>query len=146
MSLTRDEFLAIDDLDIEEVTFPEHIIGWGGKTIFIRSLSRGEQDTYLKRQMGDAHVRMDMKKNSSSELPLAGMFGNDPWLCARGACDEKGKPIFTDKDIVSIQSKNGEAIGWLAKRILEHSGMAEDIAVLNGEKTANQALEDEVKN
>lgn len=145
MALTRDEILAIEDLTIKEITILETIPTWGGRTVFIRQLSRGEQDAYSKRQFGDAHMRTQ-KRGMGGEVSMAGLFGHDAWLCVRGVCDEKGKPIFVDKDIDALNKKSGEAIGWIAKQIVQFSGMGEDERVLSGELTESQALEHDVKN
>jgi len=145
MSLTREELLAIDDLSIKEIIIPETIPAWGGRTVFIRQLSRGEQDAYMKRQFGDARMKAQ-KRDVGGEISLAGMFGHDAWLCVRGVCDENGKPIFTDKDIEALNKKSGEAIGWIAKEIALFSGMGEDERVVSGEMTDSQALEQELKN
>jgi hypothetical protein len=56
MALTREDFLGMDDLTTKEIVIPESIPVWGGKTVFIRQLSRGEQDAYMKRQFADARV------------------------------------------------------------------------------------------
>lgn len=145
MALTREEILAIDDLSVKEIIIPETIPVWGGRTVFIRQLSRGEQDAYMKRQFGDARMKAQ-KRDVGGEISLSGMFGHDAWLCVRGVCDENGKPIFTDKDIEALNRKSGEAIGWIAKEIVLFSGMSEDERVANGEMTNSQALEEEIKN
>jgi hypothetical protein len=145
MALTREEMLGMDDLTFKEVTIPEGIAGWRGRTIYIRQLTRGEQDAYVKRQFADARMRTQ-KRDVGGDIPMAGIFGHDAWLCVRGVCDESGKPIFTDKDIAALNAKSGEAIGWIAKEIVTFSGMGEDVSVASGEKTEAQALEEELKN
>lgn len=145
MALTREEFLAIDDLTTKEITVPEDIPAWGGKTVFIRQLSRGEQDAYMKRQFADARMKAQ-RRETGGEISLAGLFGHDAWLCVKGVCDENGKPIFTEKDIEALNRKSGEAIGWLAKEIVQFSGMGEDERVASGEMTDTEALGQDLKN
>lgn len=145
MSLTRDAFLAKDDLTIKEITIPENIPAWGGETLYIRQLSRGQQDAYLKRQFGETRMKQDMRAKQQ-EITAVSIYGHDAWLCVRGCCDQNGKPLFTDKDIEALNGKSGEAIGWIAAQIVEFSGMGTDEAVAKGEKTPEDALVDEIKN
>ena len=134
MALTRDQILAISDIQVKEIKVP----GWGD-TIFIRQLSRGEQDAYMKRQYG----KMAMKqKGKDQELGSDSIqiFGHDSWLVARGACDESGKRLFSDADEKELNKKLGEPVGYIAKQILEFSDMAKDIEEIE------QAEADAVKN
>jgi hypothetical protein len=144
MSLTREDILALNDIDIKELTIPENIPGWGGKKVHIKQLTRGKQDEYLRRQFGTAKMRNEKKK--SSEIASMSLFGHDAWLCVQGVCDENGSLIFKAGDESGLAAKNGEAIGWIAKQILEFSGMAEDKEILEGKKSEEEALADEVKN
>ena len=134
MALTREEFLALDDMSVKEITIPEKFPVWGGRKVFIRALTRGEQDAYLRRQMGDGRVRTN-RRETSGEVSIANMYGHDAWLCVRGVCDESGKALFKDSDIQKLEGKSGGVIGWLAQEIVLFSGMGEDVKV-----------EDEVKN
>jgi hypothetical protein len=145
MSLTRDEFLAVDDITVKEVTVPDKIPAWGGKTLFIKQLSRGQQDTYYKRRFGGMQMKQDARAKGQ-EITGLNMFGHDAWLCAKSVCDESGKPLFTENDIEKLNSKSGEVIGWIALQIVEFSGMSEDIKVFEGEKTPEDALAEELKN
>lgn len=129
MALSRDQILGTDDLGRKEIEVPE----WGG-TVTIRQLTRGEQDAYLKRQMGDAKMKAG-RKEVSGEFNAAAMYGHDAWLCVRGICDADGKPMFGDKDIEALAKKNGAVVGRIAQEIVKFSDMAEDVP-----------LEDEAKN
>lgn len=143
---SREEFFAVDDsVVVKEVAVPATIPVWADKKFYIRCLSRGEQDAYSKRQMGDAKVRMG-RKDQSGEMTASSMFGHDAYLVSLGACDKNGKRIFESKDIPAIDKKLGELVGWLAKEIVIFSGMVEDVAVASGDKSANQAVEEELKN
>lgn len=131
MTLTRDKILSLVDIVIKEISVPETIPVWGGETVFIKQLTRGQQDEYLNRQFGSARM-----KAKQQEVNLSGMFGHDAWICVRGMCNEDGSAMFTDKDIEQLNKKNGEAIGWIAQEILKFSGMGEDV----------KALEEQAKN
>lgn len=144
-ALTRDDILTMSDITTKELTVPENIPTWGGKSLYIKQLTRGQQDLYLKRQYGDTRMRQDTKARQQ-EISAVNIYGHDAWLCVRGICDEAGKPIFTDKDIEKLNEKNGEAIGWIANEIVQFSGMGADVKVARGEKTEEDVLADEIKN
>lgn len=129
MTLTREQIFNKVDIEVKEIQVPE----WGG-TVFIRQLTRGEQDAYLKRQMGEARVKTQ-RRDSSGEIAAASMFGHDAFLCVCGICDENGSPLFSDKDVDQLKKKNGEVIGRIALEIVRFSGMAGDVP-----------LEEEAKN
>lgn len=145
MSLTRDDILNISDITVKEITVPESIPAWGGKTLTIKQLTRGQQDAYLKRQYGDTKLKQD-RKAKNQEISAVNIYGHDAWLCVRGICDGQGKTIFTDADIEKLNEKSGESIGWIAKEIIQFSGMGEDEKVARGEISEEQALEEELKN
>lgn len=140
MSLTRDQILGKVDLQIKELDVPE----WGG-SVFIRQLTRGEQDTYLKRQYADAHLKQDSRAKQQ-EISAVNIYGHDAYLCACGICDAEGVQQFKPADVKALETKNGEVIGRIALAIVEFSGMRVDAAVARGEKTDEQALADEIKN
>jgi len=59
MALTREQILNKVDIGTKEIKVPE----WGG-SIYIRQLTRGEQDTYLKRQYGSTQLKQDSRARS----------------------------------------------------------------------------------
>lgn len=124
MTLTREAILAKNDIAIKEVDVPE----WGG-SVHIRQLTRGEQDTYLKRQYGDTRLKQNTKKGSdgSQEISAINIYGHDTFIVACAACDETGAPLFKPTDAEELKKKNGLVIGRLATAIIEFSGMAEDV-------------------
>lgn len=144
MTLTRDEILGIVDLDIKEIVVPDHIKGWGGKSFYIKQLTRGQQDNYLRRQYGDTRLRQDQKAKNQ-EISAVNIFGHDSWIVVQGTCDETGKRIFRDEDTKFLDGKSGEAVGWIAEQIIIFSGMKEESDLVKG-KTAEQSLEEELKN
>lgn len=145
MTLTRDEILNLTDIATKEVTLPSTIPAWGGKSVFIKQLTRGQQDAYLKRLYGETRMRQDAKANNQ-EISAVNFYGHDAWVCVRGMCDETGRLIFTDADIQKLNEKSGEAIGWIAQQIVDYSGMGADARVARGEVTPEEVARDEVKN
>ena len=145
--LTKDAVFALSDIDIKEVTIPDDFMStaWRGKKFFIRQLTRGQQDQYLKRQFGDTKMRQDAKAKNQ-EISAVNIYGHDAWLCVQGMCDEKGSPLFTIADIEKLNTKSGAPIGWIASEIIKFSDMAKDEQVARGELSPEKALEDDVKN
>jgi hypothetical protein len=140
MALNRDEILAMVDLTKKEITVPSNILVWGGKTLFIKQLSRGDQDTYLKRQFGTGIV----SATGNTEFQMVGLYGHDSWLCSRGICDSEGKRIFTEDDLPMLEEKSGEFIGWCAQEILKFSEMDKDAKI--AKKAAKAQQKSELKN
>jgi hypothetical protein len=120
MALTRDEILKTNDIQVNEIEVPE----WGG-SVFIKQLTRAQQDSYLKMQMGKTRMKQDTRAKNQ-EIIGAELYGHDAYLCSRGICDENGKAIFKDSDIQSLKKKNGAVIGRIAKEIIAFSDMAGD--------------------
>ncbi|PKO03039.1 MAG: hypothetical protein CVU43_04470, partial [Chloroflexi bacterium HGW-Chloroflexi-5] len=79
MALTREEILAMVDIDIKKLVVPEHLAKWSGKELYIRQLTRGDQDTYLKRMNGENKI-----VNGVREIYPTNYYGHDAWLCSRG--------------------------------------------------------------
>ncbi len=136
MPLTREDFLNTDDATIKAIIIPAHIEKWGGKEIYIRQLTRGQQDAYLKRRFSNMAVNTN---GANQEMKSINIFGHDAWLVSKGACDENGKPLFKEADIEKLNEKNGEFIGWIAVQIVSFSSMGEDA------QTAEKVSE-EIKN
>ena len=144
--LTRDDILNFKDIQTKEITVPDHIPAWGGKTLLIKQLSRGEQDTYLKRQFGSIKTSQDAKAKSQQFTDVS-IYGHDAWLCQRGiVVDESGTRMFTDADIKTLNEHNGEAIGWVAAEIVKFSGMDADAKIAKGETTSEEVVQEDVKN
>ena len=125
MALTREQILNKVDIGTKEIKVPE----WGG-SIYIRQLTRGEQDSYLKRQYGSAQLKQDSRARSQ-EIKGFNIYGHDAFICSLGICDTEGKPIFNQKDIAELDTKSGVVIGRIAKEIIEFSGMAGDVEALD---------------
>jgi hypothetical protein len=144
MSLTREDFLSIDDITIKKIVIPSNVPAWGGKELYIKQLNRGQQDVYLKRQFGD--TRMKQNETKQQEISQINIYGHDAWLCIKSVCDESGKLLFTNADEDSLNKKSGEAIGWIAAQVVEFSGMKTDDKIAKGEITPEEALAEEIKN
>lgn len=134
MSATREELLGLIDISIKEITVPSNIPVWGGKQLFIKQLTRGQQDAYLNRRLSSAQLKQDVKHKQQNISGMS-LYGHDAWLVTKAACDQDGKLLFSDSDVAKLNEKSGEAIGWIAKEIVLFSGMGDDVPV-----------EEEVKN
>lgn len=139
MALTRDQILAMVDIDIKKLVLPDHLAKWAGQELYIRQLSRGDQDMYLKRMNGENEIVNGIRK-----IKPVNYYGHDAWLCSRGVCDEHGQRIFGEEDVAALNEKSGEFVGWLANEILKYSGMVEDVAL--AKKSSKEKLKDEIKN
>ena len=127
--LSREQILNKVDIQIKEIPVPE----WGG-SVFIRQLSRAEQDEYLKRQYGETRLKQDTRAHAQ-EISAVNIYGHDTFLCVAGICDEEGKPLFKADDIAALKKKNGAVVGRIAVEIVKFSAMQSDVDV-----------EEEVKN
>jgi len=136
MGLTRDQILQADDIAIKEIEVEE----WGG-VAYIRQLTRGEQDAYMERRFKPSMSQKGREQQISSTINL---FGHDAWLVAQGICDEDGKRLFETKHVKELEKKSGEVVGRIAKEILEHSGMKEDVEELDNDLGDRE--EEELKN
>jgi hypothetical protein len=123
MALSREQILGAEDLKIKEIEVPV----WND-TVYIKQLTRGQQDEYHKRQFSKLAMKQQGKsQNIESNIII---FGHDAWIFAQGVCDEDGKRMFTDAEVIKLDEKNGEAIGFVASEIVKFSGMESDISEL----------------
>jgi len=129
MPLSRDEILNIDDIQVKLIEVP----AWKNKvkdpSLYIKQLTRGEQDEYLRRMYGSTKMKQD-KRAQNQEISAVNIYGHDAFLCACGICDEAGKKLFTRNDIGKLEEKLGTAIGFIAAEIVKFSDMTEDLEVL----------------
>ncbi len=98
MALTREQILAANDDEREEVTVPE----WGG-SVFVKVLSGAERDAWEGSMQADEDASPDEK--------LERRFGN---LRARSAvlscCDAQGAPLFVLADAEWLGRKSSKAL------------------------------------
>jgi len=121
MSLTREQILNIQDIEIKSIDVP----GWND-SVYIRKLTRGQQDEYAKRRFAKTTIKNLGGQQQEVENDIS-LFGHDAWLVVQGCCDEEGKRLFTNSDVAKLNEKSGEAIGFIALKIVEYSGMKEDV-------------------
>lgn len=126
MALTRDKYFSTNDIAIKEIPIPPEIPIWGGETVFIKQLSRGDQDEYLRRQYGQTRMKQDVKAKQQ-EISAVNIYGHDAWLMMRGCVDAEGRPLFKEADIPEINKKAGAFVGWVASEIVKFSKMEDDI-------------------
>lgn len=129
MPLSREQIFGVSDLQTKEIQVPE----WGG-SVFIRQLTRAEQDEYLKRQYGETRLKQDSKAKQQ-EISAVNIYGHDAFLVACAVCDADGKPLFKREDVDALKKKNGAVVGRIAAEIIKFSYIGGDVP-----------LEEEAKN
>lgn len=120
MSVTKEQILGFSDIKTKEIEVPV----WDVK-MYIRQLTRGQQDEYMKRQLGGLAVKQRGKAQEIEQNIQ--VYGHDAWIFVQGVCDEEGNRLFSDGDIAKINEKNGEAVGFVSSAIIEFSGMGQDV-------------------
>jgi hypothetical protein len=128
MTLTRDQILHLEDIAVKEIQVPE----WHD-SVWIRQLTRAEQDQLLKRQFSDTTMKQN-RKAALQEITDVNIYGHDAYVCVCGICDASGKKLFAADEIYKLEAKNGAAIGRIAKAILEFSEMTEDVSEIESIK------------
>ncbi len=127
MALNKGQIFQLDDIKRKEIEVPV----WDG-TVYIRQLTRGQQDQYHRRRFKSSNIKhIGGTPETESSLEL---FGHDAWLVAQGVCDEDGGRLFSNSDVKDLEKKNGEAIGFIAAEIVKFSGMAKDVEELEEAK------------
>ena len=122
MSLTREQILNISDIEVKQI----HVDEWE-EDIYIRQLTRGQQDAYLKRQFGKGQQTKVSGGGNQEVLTEVNIYGHDAFLCVCGICDSEGNPLFKREDEKALQEKSGNAIGSIAVAIVKFSGMVEEV-------------------
>lgn len=113
--LSRDEILGVDDLPVEDLEVPE----WGG-TVRVRGLTGTERD------------RFEFQIAQARKTPAEAVVRAE--LVARCLIDEKGKRVFTDKEIGRLGAKSGVVLDRVFDKCRELSGM--------GDAAVEEAAED----
>ena len=88
--LSKSDILEAKDIESEVVKVPE----WGGE-VMVYGLTLAEKDVWTDSIIVDGKATME---------------GATARLCALCIRDEKGKFIFTNKDITSLQNKSAKAL------------------------------------
>lgn len=121
--LTREQILATEDIQREEVSVPE----WGG-TVLVRGLTGAERDRY--------EASLISMKGSSASLKLENARAR---LVAIGVIDENGNRVFTTKDVEALGAKSGHALERVADVIQRLSGLSgADLSQLTQNFTIDQ--------
>ena len=102
--LTRDEILAADDLKIETVSVPE----WGG-AVQVRTLMGCQRDRFEASIVKGKVVSMENLRAK---------------LVAESAVNEKGKRLFTTKDVEALGKKSASALDRLFAVAQRLSGLS----------------------
>jgi hypothetical protein len=108
--LTRDEILAALDVEKELVSVPE----WGGD-IYIKGMTGAERDKFeasiISRNGKDATVNMLNIRAKLASLTI---------------CDEGGKRLFTEADVMALSQKSAVALQRVFKVAQRLSGIGDD--------------------
>jgi len=100
----RDEILAIDDSQIEELYIPE----WS-KTVHIRVMRAGERDTF------EAEC-LNTQNKVNFRAKLASLV----------VCDEQGERVFQDADVDALASKSASALDRIFRHAIRLNAMTQD--------------------
>jgi len=116
--LSKSGILECKDIESEVVNVPE----WSGE-VMVYGLTLAEKDVWTDSILDDGKANMQ---------------GATARLCALSIRDEKGKPIFTSKDITSLQAKSAKALDRVFQVAQRLSGIGQEEieeTVKNSEKT-----------
>jgi len=105
--LTKEEILKVSDLQTREINIPE----WGG-SIVMKTMTGEERDTWENR----IPIRSSDKKVDIKEMKVRLLI-----LCIRDPKDMTF--MFTEKDVVSLNSKNSSVIDRLWQVASEMNGI-----------------------
>lgn len=107
MSKLLDKIKKVDDKNLLPVEVPE----WDGVTVYIKSLTVGERDSY------EAEVYNASKSNKMLDNPRSKFL-------LRCLCDEDGDPLATDfKELAALSSKPMEKLFEIAQK---HNKLTDD--------------------
>jgi len=107
-NLTRDDILNADDIKTEKVEVPE----WGGD-VFIRTMSAKEGDDF-------GASLIEGKKTNLSNVRAK--------FCALVIVDDKGKTLFSEKDVRALGKKSSRALERIFTAAQKLNGMTpEDV-------------------
>ena len=110
-ALTKDQILSADDLGLLKVSVPE----WGGD-VYIRVMTVGERDAYEREWVGKRETGIENFRSK---------------FLARCLCDETGKRLFTDEEIVLLATKNARICSTLWSKAMKHNAITnEDVEEL----------------
>lgn len=108
--LSREEILAVPDIQTEEVHVPE----WGG-WIHVRGLTGTERDEFESSLMTG--------NGKKQKVTLTGARAK---LCSLSIVDDTGKRIFSQADIQNLGRKSASALSRVFDRAAALSGLTEE--------------------
>lgn len=108
--LTRDQILAIQDIEIEEVQVPE----WGG-SVYVRGLSGAERDLFEK--------SIVTQRGKATAVDMANIRAK---LAALSVCDAEGKRLFTERDAKALGEKSASALQRIFEVARRLSGIGDE--------------------
>lgn len=100
--LSREELIALDDLPTEDLAIPE----WGGRTVRLRALTKGEQ----------LDIRKAALVNGEPDPELVELLA-----IVAALVEPKLKP----EDIGILRAKNAAAVNRIAARVAALAGLSE---------------------
>lgn len=110
--LTAEQIRAADDSKIEKIAVPE----WGGD-VYIRAMRGSDRESFVTKYASQA-------KSPNFQHAHARLI---VWA----ACDEHGKPIFTDADVTWLTEKSCAPLSRLVNAISKLNGLRqEDVSEL----------------
>jgi len=125
--LNRNQILQVDDLKKELINVPE----WNGQ-IYIRTLTGSERDAF------EQSIIADKGKTNLANIRAR--------LCALAICDEKGKRLFEDKDIVTLGSKSAVALDCVFSAVQKLNGIGEEEIEELAKNSKNTQTDDSTSN
>lgn len=124
--LSKDDILAVQDVQYEDVEVPE----WGG-TVRVKSMTGTERD--------DFEGSMIKGKGKSASVNLSNLRAK---LVARSVVDGANKRIFSDEDITELGKKNSAALNRVYEVAQRLSGISpEDVDELTKNSETVQSEE-----
>ena len=109
-NLTRDDILGAKDSKTINVAVPE----WGG-SVCVGTITGSQRDSFESAMAGGKMVNIRARMVS---------------LACR---DDKGKPMFTEKDVVALGQKNAAALDRVFTAALKHNAFsADDVEDISG--------------
>ncbi|SIO60133.1 hypothetical protein SAMN05444166_6279 [Singulisphaera sp. GP187] len=113
--LSRESILAADDLPREEVSIPE----WNG-TVFVQTMTGTERDRL------EAAYNKEPGKDFRARMAVATV------------CDETGKRLFSEKDILPLGTKSAAALDRILEVAMRLSAFTKkDVDALEGNSNAS---------
>jgi len=124
--LKRDDILKAKDIDIQTIRVPE----WGGD-VGVKGLTGTERDKFEQSILDGKKVNLNSVRAK---------------LCAAVICDEKGKRLFTDADVLELGKKSAKALNRIFEKAQEMNGLGpddvEDLAKNSGVGQSDDSISD----